>query len=277
MRWRRSRSSAEMASSIARPARYGGSSATSVASSSAPIASAVRSLYGAVSRASVRIRLRDAAHDQSSIEARLPRSVRWEPGCQTLTARTPAGEPWGASRPGLQPLDELPLEQAVLVDLAVDLALRDQVVVRPARGDPAAIEDDELVGARDPRKAVGDDDRRPVLRGRLRPERDLRLGRRVGRRRRGVEDQDARLEEEGARDRDPLALPAGERDAALADHGVVAIREPLDEVVRLRLTCRQLDLGGGRIRPPEGDVLPRGRGEEERILAHDADRLAQRR
>ena len=46
---------------------------------------------------------------------------------------------------------------------------------------------------------------------------DLVLLRRVDRRRRVVEDQDARVGEHRARDRDALALPARERVAVLAD------------------------------------------------------------
>ena len=46
---------------------------------------------------------------------------------------------------------------------------------------------------------------------------DPRLRRRVDRRGRVVEDQDPRVDQERARDRDPLALTARERDPALAD------------------------------------------------------------
>ena len=54
---------------------------------------------------------------------------------------------------------------------------------------------------------------------------DLVLGGAVDRAGRVVEDQDARVGQQRAGDREPLALPAGERDAALADHGIVAILE----------------------------------------------------
>ena len=43
-------------------------------------------------------------------------------------------------------------------------------------------------------------------------------------RRRVVEDQHARIDDQRARDREPLALAARERDPALADHRVVAVR-----------------------------------------------------
>ena len=51
---------------------------------------------------------------------------------------------------------------------------------------------------------------------------DRRLGLGVDARRGLVEDQDPRVLEDGARDRDALALAAGETLAALADEGVVA-------------------------------------------------------
>ena len=53
----------------------------------------------------------------------------------------------------------------------------------------------------------------------------LLLGRGVDRGGRVVEDQHARVGEQRARDRDPLALAAGQRQAALADARVVALRQ----------------------------------------------------
>ena len=49
---------------------------------------------------------------------------------------------------------------------------------------------------------------------------DLLLGLGVERRGRLVEQQDARVLQDGAGDRDALLLAAGELQAALADHGV---------------------------------------------------------
>ena len=63
-----------------------------------------------------------------------------------------------------------------------------------------------------------------------------------------VQDQDARIGEEGARQGQPLALSAGERDAALADDGLVPLVEGLDELMRLR------GLGGRRA--PRSRVAP---------------------
>ena len=78
----------------------------------------------------------------------------------------------------------------MLVDLAVDGARRDQLVVRPAGGDAAVVEDDDLVGERDRRETVRDDERRPAPHRLAQAEPDLRLGRRVDRGGRVVEDQD---------------------------------------------------------------------------------------
>ena len=54
----------------------------------------------------------------------------------------------------------------------------------------------------------------------------------VERARRLVEDQDARIGDQRAGDRDALALAAREAAAALADDRVVAFRQLQDEVVR---------------------------------------------
>ena len=59
---------------------------------------------------------------------------------------------------------------------------------------------------------------------------DLVLLRRVDRRGRVVEDQHLRVGEDGARDRDSLPLAAREREAALAEHRLVALRQALDEL-----------------------------------------------
>ena len=80
-----------------------------------------------------------------------------------------------------------------------------------------------------------------------------------------------------AGDADQLALAGGEAAAALAELGLVALRQALDEVVRA-------DELGGRDDPLErviggakADVLGDRAGEQLHLLRHDADLLAQRR
>ena len=72
-------------------------------------------------------------------------------------------------------------------------------------------------------------------------------------------------------DREALALPARERDAALAELGLVAVGEALDELVRLRQPGGALDLLEARLGASEGDVLAHAGREEERILRDHAD------
>src|SRR5919199_2032942 len=128
-------------SSSAYLARNGGASAVAVAARSEKIEKIVRVRYGAVRRPSVASRRRVRRHDQSSISA--PRCmVRWLPGCQTLIASLPCAHASAPRLPrfrrsfsrdlgllldlrtlGRARLDrvrELPLEQSVLVDVAVD-------------------------------------------------------------------------------------------------------------------------------------------------------------
>ena len=107
---------------------------------------------------------------------------------------------------------------------------------------------------------------------------DPRLGRRVDGGGRVVEDQDPRVDHERAGDREPLALAARERDAALADHGVVALGQRLDELVRLggsRRLARLLVASrrGRRRRCSRGRVAENRNGSCE----IDADRAPQRR
>src|SRR5918911_2239654 len=306
--WRR------IPSSTAYLERNGGASAVAVAARRETTESAVRVLYGLVRRARVSSRRRVRAQDQSSTSA--PRCcVRWPPGCQTLTARGFLGHAcaiphpygWGAARrprrrryqpkayasapircqnaasgdflhggPRLDGVREAPLEQAVLVDVAVDRTRLEQLFVRPAGDDPALVEDDDLVCERNRRQPVSDDQRRPAAHRLTQAESDPRLGGRIDRRGGVVEDEDPRIDGERARDRQPLALTSGERDPALADHRVVALRQTLHELVRLREPRDARELLVVEIADAEGDVLPHRRREEERILRDDADRAPER-
>ena len=84
--------------------------------------------------------------------------------------------------------------------------------MRALLDDLAVLEHDDQVGVADRREAVGDHEGGAA--GEQRPQRalDLALGADVDRRRRLVEDQDPRVGEQGAGERDELAL--AEREAA---------------------------------------------------------------
>src|SRR5205814_299777 len=106
--------------------------------------------------------------------------------------------PRASSSGRLQPARELGLEQAVLVDLAVDRARLEQLHVAATRGDSTVVEDDDLVRERDRREAVRDDQGRPLARRLAQAGTDPGLRRRVDRGGRVVEYEDARVDDERA-------------------------------------------------------------------------------
>ena len=93
-----------------------------------------------------------------------------------------------------------------------------------------SVDDRDAVGERDRRGTVRDHERRPAGHHLRQRGADLVLLRRVDRRGRVVEDQHLRVGEDRARDRDPLPLAAREREAALAEHRLVALGQALDEL-----------------------------------------------
>ena len=123
---------------------------------------------------------------------------------------------------------------------------------------------------------MGDGERRPVGRQLVETALDqhLRLG--VDIACRLVEDEDRGVFEDRPRDGDPLALAAGEFDAAFADHRLVAVGEVLDEIVGFGGLGGRTDVGVGRVEAPVGDVVPDGAVEEIGLLADVADGLSER-
>ena len=99
----------------------------------------------------------------------------------------------------------------------------------------------------------------------------------VERRCRLVQQQDRRVLQNGARNRNPLFLPAGEFKAAFPHHGSVALRQFTNEFVDLgkprRLPYRSIVAADAAI----GDVVAHGIVEQHRILRNDADCGAQGR
>src|SRR5690606_23482007 len=88
--------------------------------------------------------------------------------------------------------------------------------------------------------------------------------------RRLVEQQDRRILEQRAGDRDALALAAREARAALAEERVVTLGQRANELVGRSGAGRGLDLGVGRVRTPVADVLARARAEQHGVLRHEA-------
>ena len=103
--------------------------------------------------------------------------------------------------------------------------------MRADLGDAAALEHDQPVGLAQRAQAVGDGDRRAALDQVVERHLNLALGFGVDRRGGFVEDQNARIDQQCAGDRDALPLAAGERLAALADERIVAVGQSQDELV----------------------------------------------
>ena len=142
--------------------------------------------------------------------------------------------------------------------------------------DPAALVDEDPVGAQDGRQPVGDRDRRAPLHQAFEGRLDESLGDGVERGGRLVEDEDPRILEQHARDGDPLLLTARQLVAALADERVIPLGQFEDAVVHRRGACRHLELRIGGLGLGVVQVVADGRVEQVGLLGHHADHLAER-
>src|SRR5260370_26900275 len=104
---------------------------------------------------------------------------------------------------------------------------------------------------------------------------DRLLGPRVERRGCLVEDRDARVLEQRARDRHALLFPAGELQSPFADGGFIFIWKRLDEIVDMRGARGLEHFGVTRLGPAIADVVENAVVEEHRVMRHEADRRAQ--
>ena len=122
---------------------------------------------------------------------------------------------------------------------------------------------------------MGDDDARPPLHQRLERLLDRVFGDRVERARRLVEDQDLRILQNHARDREPLLLPAGELQAAVAHDGFITLGLVGNEVRKVRDIAGRVELLLGRVLLGIEQVVPDRAVEEIAVLGHDADLRAE--
>ena len=110
-------------------------------------------------------------------------------------------------------------------NLVVELAVAQQVLVPALRRDAAVVQHQDQIRVADSADALGDDERRALARANKPVERFADGGFGLGVNRRGavVKDQQARIDQQGTRDRQPLALAARQADAALADERLVPL------------------------------------------------------
>ena len=91
-----------------------------------------------------------------------------------------------------------------------------------------------------------------------------------------IEDQNARVGQQGAGNCQALLLPAGKRHPALAHLRIVAIWGLHDKIVRLGGLAACLDFCLGGLWFAKGDILADRSREEGCLLQHHADLAAQR-
>ena len=116
---------------------------------------------------------------------------------------------------------------------------------------------DDLIGAGDGGKTVGDDEARSSLRHVIEGFDDTLLGEGIDRGCRLVEDEERRIHQKDARDTKKLLLPLRQRDV-LAGNGVIPVWKSLDKAMRAGCFCCRDDLFFRRIRAPVRDVGSRG-------------------
>src|SRR5262249_281409 len=141
------------------------------------------------------------------------------------------------------------LRRPAAVQLGVPPAAPEELLVRSQLDDAAVLEHDDRRGVADRREAVGDDERRAAGQQAAQRVLDLALGS-AGPRARGlVEDEDARVGEQSARERHELALAEREAETSLAELRLVSVLEARDELVRPDCARSRGDLVAGRLRP----------------------------
>ena len=182
----------------------------------------------------------------------------------------------GPPRSPGRPLLPVFLGELLAVQPRVDPALGDQLGMRPALDDPAALVDEDPVGAQDRGQSVGDGDRGPALHQALEGGLDEPLRDSVERRGRLVEDQDPRVLEQHPGDRQALLLAARQLVAALADERVVALGELHDPLVDRGGAGGDLELLVGGVGARVAEVVADRGVEEVRLLGHGPDHLAER-
>src|SRR5262245_61893613 len=101
------------------------------------------------------------------------------------------------------------------------------------------------------------------------------LRRRIESRGRFVKNQNRRIADDRSRNRYALALSARKRRAALADHRFIAIRQSLDEFMRIGQPGGAEDLFASGVGFAVGDVPPEGGAEKNRLLQDETYLAAQ--
>ena len=159
--------------------------------------------------------------------------------------------------------------------VGVDRHCGQELLMGPSGGDATVFEQCDTVGQGDGREAVGHHQGGAAGQQALEGLVDDLLNMDVDGAGGVVEQEDGRVDEQGAGDGDPLTLATRQGVAPLSDHGVIALGEPRDEPVGIGCRGGGDDLLAAGIGSAVSDVVGDGGGEEERLVGDDADLGAQ--
>src|SRR5579872_982008 len=211
-----------------------------------------------------------------------PLATSTETTSRTTSGKSPssAGSPsvtLGKRRGGCGMDFSLRIDVPVLLKpkMAVDGAALDEVAMCSKIEDLAAVEYEDLVAIDQRGEAVRDDHHRAPARHAPEVGVDQRLALRIERRGRFVEDHQLGIDDEGAGDGEALTLAAGEVGRAFLDPGLVTLRQALDELLGPGKPGRAHRVLEAEAGASGEDVVLHRAVEQEVLLQHDAEALAQ--
>ena len=139
--------------------------------------------------------------------------------------------------------------------------------------DLAVIHDNDLVGVRDGRQAVGDDQQRLALHQPCQRRLDDRLVFRVGVGGSLVQDDDGRVLQHGPGNGDALPFAAGQVSAGCTAYGLIAVLQPHDKLMAAAFLRGVNDLRIGRALSAHADIVHDRKVKEVVVLRHIGDAL----
>src|SRR5208282_5566316 len=152
------------------------------------------------------------------------------------------------------------------VEVPVAAARRQQFLVPAAFDDAPALDYENLVGAADGGEPVRDDERGAPAHQVAEALLDERLRLRVQAGGRFVQQEDARVRQDGAGDGDALPLASGKFYSALSHDRVVALRKRFRELVHARDAAGRKDGFFRRVGARESHIFADGAVEQKRVL-----------
>src|ERR1700691_2664299 len=171
-------------------------------------------------------------------------------------------------------------QKLLVIEVGVITAPRNEFIVGAQFDDASLVQNRNAVGIADGRNAMGNEDGRASAHDLAKVIEDFILGVRVDARQGIVEDENTRAAQQGTSDRGALLLPSGKRDAALANHRVIAVRKALDVVRNVGGFGRGFDLVerccAVFLRESVGDIFADGVTEQKCLLRNKANLAAQR-